>query len=393
MEISKESLAELAQQIKDDLIGWRRYLHKHPELSFQEKHTSQFICDTLQTFDGLELSRPTETSVMAKLKGPRPGKTLAIRADIDALPIHEENDCDFVSENPGVMHACGHDGHTAILLGTAKILSSLKDQLQGEIRFLFQHAEEQAPGGAQQMVDAGVMEGVDRVIGLHLHSPLEVGNLNIKAGPTHAASDEFSITVIGVGGHAAQPHDAIDSLAIAAQVVTNLQHIVSRNTDPLENLVLSVTKIMGGSAFNVIPGSVELAGTVRSFNPEVRKHVPGMMERVVKGITEAHGGTYEFSYKHGHDPVINDQATAELVKETLIEAFGQEAVQPMIPTMGGEDFSAFQAKAPGTYFWVGAGNVSKGIVHPHHHPRFAIDEDSLVIGVQAFLHLAFKLVK
>lgn len=393
MEVTTTVLSELSEKLQEELVGWRRYLHENPELSYQEEKTAQFVYETLESFGGLELSRPTATSVMARLIGEEPGKTIAIRADIDALPITEENDFAFISKNPGVMHACGHDGHTAILLGTTKILTSFKQQIKGEIRFLFQHGEEVGPGGAQEMVDAGVMDGVDKVIGLHLHSPLEVGNIAITSGGTHAGSDTFSITVCGRGGHAAQPHDAVDSLAIAAQVVTNLQYIVSRNVDPLDRLVISVTKVRGGTASNIIPGSVQMSGTTRTFNPELRNKLPQMMEQVIKGITEAHGATYEFVYEYGNDPVINDPETTQQVKETLIEVFGSSAVQEMIPTMGGEDFSAFQRKAPGTYFWVGAGNVSKGIIHPHHHPQFTIDENSLAIGVKAFTNLAFQLLK
>jgi amidohydrolase len=393
MSTTRDHLETMAEQIKEQVIAWRRHLHENPELSYEEVNTSRFIYETLQTFEGLELSRPTETSVMARLIGSEPGKTLAIRADIDALPIPEENDFSFVSKNPGVMHACGHDGHTSILLGTAKILAGMREQVKGEIRFLFQHAEEQFPGGAEQMVEAGVMDGVDMVIGLHLHSPLEVGYVAVSAGPSHAAADTFEITVLGKGGHAAQPHDTVDSLAVAAQVVTNLQYVVSRNTDPIEPLVLSVTKVTGGTANNVIPGAVHLGGTVRLYNPEVRKTIPALMERVIKGVTEAHGASYEFHYTYGNAPVINDNELTAKVKETLVEVFGADQVQPLIPTMGGEDFSSFLTKAPGTYFWVGAGNVSKGIVHPHHHPRFTIDEDSLVIGVKAFTNVALSLLK
>jgi amidohydrolase len=312
---------------------------------------------------------------------------------MDALPIQEENSFEFSSQNPGVMHACGHDGHTAMLLGTAKILSRIKDQIRGEVRFLFQHAEELFPGGAEQMVQAGVMEGVDMVIGAHLWSPIEVGKIAVAAGPIMAAPDVFRITIKGKGGHAAHPHMTVDSIAIAAQVVTNLQHIVSRNTDPFDPLVVSVTQIIGGTADNVIPGAIDLVGTVRSFKPELREKVPRIMERIIKGVTEAHGATYNFTYELGYRPVINDKRVTSLLKETLIEVFGSEAVIDAMPTMGGEDFSAFLQKAPGTYFFIGAGNADKGIVYPHHHARFTVDEDALAIGVLAFVNGVFKLLQ
>ncbi|MED1951090.1 M20 family metallopeptidase [Brevibacillus centrosporus] len=385
-------LNQAVEQIKQQVIEWRRYLHQHPELSFHEEKTAQFIYDILSTFDNLELSRPTKNSVMARLIGSQPGKVLAMRADIDALAITEENTFDFISTNPGVMHACGHDGHTSMLLGTAKILSGMKDKIKGEVRFFFQHAEEIYPGGAEEMVQAGVMDGVDLVIGTHLWSTMEYGTIGICPGPMMAAPDTFWINVYGKGGHAALPHQTIDSIAIASQVVTNLQHIVSRTTDPLDNLVLSVTKFVGGTTHNVIPGAVEICGTVRSFDKELRETVPKLMERVIKGITEAHGATYEFTYEFGYRPVINDAEVTQLMEDVVVEALGAEWVDHMRPTMGGEDFSAFQQKAPGCFFYVGAGNKEKGITYPHHHPRFTIDEDALAVGVKMFVHAARKIV-
>ncbi len=383
-------LNKAAEDLREDVIKWRRHLHENPELSFEEEKTAQFVYDTLESFGNLELSRPTKTSVMARLIGPNPGKTLALRADMDALPIHEENTFEFASQVPGVMHACGHDGHTAMLLGAAKILSGLKDQIKGEVRFFFQHAEELFPGGAEEMVQAGVMDGVDLVIGTHLWSPLELGKIGVVYGPMMAAPDTFWLTVNGKGGHAALPHQTVDSIAVAAQVVTNLQHIVSRNTDPLDNLVLSVTQFVGGTTHNVIPGSVDICGTVRSFDADLRKTIPEKMERVIKGITEAHEATYDFKYEFGYRPVINDEEVTAVIEETVREVFGEEALDLMKPNMGGEDFSAYMEKAPGCFFYVGAGNEEKGITYPHHHARFTVDEDALEIGVKTFLHAVFK---
>lgn len=390
--MTNEEIKRLVDEVKAEVIAWRRHLHANPELSFQEEKTAQFVYDTLQSFGNLELSRPTKTSVMARLFGNQPGRVVAIRADMDALPIQEENTFAFASKNPGVMHACGHDGHTAMLLGTAKILSKLRDQIKGEVRFLFQHAEELFPGGAEEMVQAGVMDGVDVVIGTHLWSPLEVGKIGIVYGPMMAAPDRFFIRIHGKGGHAALPHQTIDAIAIGAQVVTNLQYIVSRNTDPLEPLVVSVTQFVAGTTHNIIPGSVEIQGTVRSFDETLRKNVPKLMERIVKGITEAHGATYEFEFEYGYRPVINNDEVTRVIEETVREVFGKEAVDHMKPNMGGEDFSAFMQKAPGSFFYVGAGNKEKGIIYPHHHPRFTIDEDALEIGVRLFVHAALKLL-
>ncbi|WP_026975074.1 M20 family metallopeptidase [Alicyclobacillus contaminans] len=390
MSVEVSPLEQLVNSVQDDVVRWRRHLHEHPELSFEEERTSQFVYDTLSSFGGLALSRPTKTSVVARLHGAHPGPVLALRADMDALPIQEENDFAFASKHPGKMHACGHDGHTAMLLGTAKILSGLADALHGEVRFIFQHAEELFPGGAQQLVDTGVMEGVDAVVGIHLWSPLEVGKIAIRSGPFMAAPDTFYITIHGRGGHAAQPQATVDPIVIAAQVVTNLQHIVSRNIDPLDPVVLSVTQFHAGTAHNIIPETVELNGTVRSFKPELRTEVPRRMEQIIRGITEAHGATYTFRYEQGYRPVVNDDALTEKVKRALVDVFGETAVVEGDPHMGGEDFSAYQSVVPGTFFNVGAGNVEKGIVYPHHHPKFTIDEDALPIGVKSFVAFVLK---
>ncbi|MHB1505782.1 MAG: M20 metallopeptidase family protein [Sulfobacillus sp.] len=381
----KRQLAADVARIEPDLVAWRRHLHQNPELSFQEHETTAFIEATLRTFGALEITRPTPTGVVARLIGSRPGPVVAIRADIDALPIQEENSFAFRSQRPGVMHACGHDGHTTMLLGAAKVLTGYKRRLSGEVRFIFQHAEEQLPGGAESLVQAGVMDHVDRVIGAHMEPDLPVGTFAMRSGPVTASPDTFRIVITGLGGHAADPHRSVDPVAIAVQVVANLQMIVARNTDPQEALVVSVTKFMAGTADNIIPGSVELGGTVRSFNPELRQQVPVLMERIVRGVTEAHGASYEFTYVQGYRSVINDQTVTDLVRRALTQTFGPEAVVEGVPLMAGEDFSAYQTKAPGCFYQVGSGNVAAGITYPLHHPRFTLDEGALPVGVMAFL--------
>ncbi|MCM3080632.1 amidohydrolase [Brevibacillus invocatus] len=381
-----------AEKVREQVIQWRRYLHQHPELSFQEEKTSDFVYDTLHSFGNLLVTRPTKTSVMARLIGSQPGKCIALRADMDALPIQEENTFSYASQNPGVMHACGHDGHTAMLLGTAKVLSEMKDQIKGEIRFFFQHAEELFPGGASEMVAAGVMDGVDVVLGAHVLSTLEIGKIGITYGPMLAAPDVFKITVIGKGGHAAHPHQVPDSVAIAAQLVTNLQHIVSRNVDPLDSAVLSVTQLISGTTHNVIPGTAYLCGTVRTFTPELREKIPQRIEQIVKGITEAHEATYEFTYEKGYAALINDEKITKTIEASIIEIFGESAVEYFKPCMGGEDFSAYMEKAPGSYITLGAGNAAKGITNPHHHPRFDFDEAALDNGLKILLHSTLSLM-
>jgi amidohydrolase len=374
--------------VRDTVVAWRRQLHQQPELSFHEVLTSAFVADTLAGFGGLEVSRPTPTSVVARLVGRTEGRVLAMRADMDALPIQEANEHAFVSRTPGVMHACGHDGHTAMLLGAAQVLVSRRDELDGEVRFIFQHAEELPPGGAQEMVDAGVLNEVDLVIGAHLWLPLAVGQVSVKAGPLMASPDNFRIVIEGAGGHAAMPQVTVDSIAIAAQVVTNLQHVVSRAVDPLASAVVSVTRIAGGTTFNVIPGTVELDGTVRTFDPELRKRVPELMERVIAGVTAAHGARYRFELQRGYHPVVNADDAAELLRRAATRALGAEALTDAVPTMGGEDFSAYQQKVPGAFFFIGARNEERGIVHPHHHECFDLDERALDHGTRIFVAAA-----
>jgi amidohydrolase len=371
--------------IEQEAIAWRRHLHANPELSFEEVETSRYVEETLRSFDGLELSRPTPTSVVASLRGSRPGKVLALRADIDALPIQEETGLDFASTRPGVMHACGHDGHTAMLLGTAKLLAARRDDLAGEVRFLFQHAEEKPPGGARQLVDAGVMNGVDLVVGAHLASIQEAGKVSCRPGPIAAAADTFSAEIRGQGGHAAMPHLTLDPVVVAAQVVTNLQQLVSRVVDPLQSAVVSVTRFHAGTADNIIPEAVELGGTVRTFDPEVRAAVREGLERVMRGVTGAHGATFTLDYVEGYAAVVNDEEAAGRVEAAARAALGDDAIMEAEPIMGGEDFSAYLEKAPGAFFWVGAGGEG---AFPHHHPRFTIDETAFRPGIAVFVQTA-----
>ncbi|HEY7878125.1 MAG TPA: amidohydrolase [Gemmatimonadaceae bacterium] len=382
------SPVQRAAALRDTVIGWRRHLHMHPELSFHEERTAQFVYDTLASFGGLELERPTKTSVVARLHGVHPGPVLAVRADMDALPILERNEVDYASRTPGVMHACGHDGHTAMLLGAAKTLAQLREQLHGEVRFLFQHAEELFPGGAEEMVAAGVMDGVDMVIGAHLWLPMPVGTVGVLAGRLMASPDVFDLVIHGRGGHAAAPHETVDVIAVAAQVVTNLQHIVSRGVDPIDRAVVSVTRIAGGTAYNVLPGSVELAGTIRTFDAALREEIPQLFERIVRGVSEAHGASYTLRFDRGYRPVVNDAAAVEFMRRVVARALGPDALADARPSMGGEDFSAFLQRAPGCFFFIGARNEARGIVHPHHHERFDLDERALESGVAIFIEAA-----
>jgi amidohydrolase len=376
--------------ISDTVIGWRRHLHRNPELSFQEERTSHWIAERLAEIGGLEITRPTATSVVARLIGGRPGPTLAMRADIDALPITEQNRHDFVSTSPGVMHACGHDGHTAMLLGAVAVLASRRDELAGEVRFIFQHAEEQLPGGAEELVRAGVVDDADLVIGAHLWAGMPFGGVGVKAGAFMASADNFTLTIMGSGGHAALPHKAVDPIAVAAQVITNLQYLVARNVDPLEPAVLSITRIAGGTTNNVIPGSVELAGTIRTFDRALRDSIPATMERIVAGVTSAHGARYSLQVERGYRAVINDARANDLLRRAVVRAVGEDALVDAVPVMGGEDFSAYQQRASGAFFFIGARNEERGIIHPHHHECFDVDERALDYGTRIFVAAALE---
>ena len=380
--ISAAALRDEARLLAPQVIRWRRHLHQRPEVAFQEHETAHFVREVLGSIPGLVVSRPTETSVMARLIGGAPGRIIAVRADIDALPIHEENDIEFRSQVDGAMHACGHDGHTAIVLGLATLLARYREFFSGEVRFLFQHAEELAPGGAEELVRLGVMDGVDNVIGLHLWAPMAVGRIGIVSGPAMAAPDNFVCSIMGRGGHAAIPHDTVDPIAVGAQVVMALQQIVSRQVDPLDPAVISVTQFHAGTTFNVIPESALLTGTFRTFDTELRERIPAFMERVIKGVCDAHGASYELRVERGYRPVVNDPAICARLEQVVERTFGPDVLLPTRPTMGGEDFSAYLQKAPGVFAFVGAGNAFEEILYPHHHPRFNIDEASLDIGLR-----------
>ncbi|WP_245602732.1 amidohydrolase [Solirubrobacter soli] len=367
--------------VDEDVVAWRRHLHRHPEISFHEHETSAWVAERLDGF-GLTVERPTETSVLARLRTGRPGPTVALRADIDALPIQEESGVEFASERPGAMHACGHDGHTAMLLGAASRLAGA-ELPGGEVRFIFQHAEELAPGGARELVAAGVMEGVDFIYGCHLWTPLEFGKVAAVPGPFMAAADFFELRISGRGGHAGLPHTAVDTIACAAELVGSLQHIVSRRIDPLHAAVVTVGSLHAGDAPNVIPGEAVLTGTTRSFDPEVRERIPVLMEEIARGVCAAHGATHELDFRFGYKPVVNEERATALVRE----AIGEPLVD-IEPIMGGDDFSALAAEAPGCYAFIGAGGE-----FPHHHPRFVIDERALAIGTRLHVDVAQRVLR
>lgn len=380
--ISKQVL-----DLEPQFIAWRRELHAVPELSFQEVQTTEFLLKHLRSIPGLTIEQPTKTGVVAVLRGAHPGRTIALRADIDALPIQEETDLPFASKTPGVMHACGHDGHAAMQLAAAQILAGEREQLHGEVRFLFQHAEELPPGGAVEMVKAGVMEGVSEVYGMHLSSNFPTGTFGVRAGALTSATDRFDIEVIGKGGHSAFPETCVDPVVTAAQIITALQTIVSRRVRAVEPAVVSVCMVQGGQAYNIIPGEVNLTGSTRTFDRETRRTLPQTMENIVRGICEAAGASYTFRFSQGYASVINDAALTQAARQTIQTTFGEQAVLEIEPLMPGEDFSAFQENCPGFFVELGARNEANGYTFPHHNSRYLMDEAALKYGVEYLCQL------
>ncbi|QJD83492.1 M20 metallopeptidase family protein [Cohnella herbarum] len=383
MTVNEQTLHSLYE----DMVKWRRHLHQHPELSFQEFETSRMIADLLEEW-GLEVRRGVAgTGIVAKLAGRLPGRTIALRADIDALAIQDAKDSPYRSSVSGVMHACGHDGHTAQMLAVARYYSLHVEETAGTRLFIFQPAEEVLPGGAIRMVEEGVLEGVDAIYGIHLWSPLPYGTAVTRPGPFMATPDEFEIEIIGKGGHGGLPHESRDALVTGASLVMALQTIVARNVNPLEAAVLSVGRMAAGSANNVIAGSCKLSGTVRSFNKEMRSLVRQRMEEIVRHTCEMHGCEYKMSYFEGYPPVVNDEAEARRVLRIIADVLPETASGPCEQIMAGEDFSYYLQEKPGCFFFVGAGKPD-GYSPPHHHPLFDIEEKAMLHSARLLIAVA-----
>ena len=380
-------ISEAVRKIEPELICNRRYLHEHAELSFEEYETTEFLVRKLSGLPNVTLSRPTKTGVVATLRGKGPGRVIALRADIDALPIQEETGLAYASAHPGVMHACGHDGHAAMQLAALSLLAKEAEQLQGEARFLFQHAEEKPPGGAVELLRAGVMDGVEELYGMHLSSSFPTGIFGVRPGALTSATDRVEIKIIGSEGHSAFPQLCVDAVVIAAEVITALQTIVSRKVAAAEPIVVSICEVHAGNVYNVIPGEVTLVGATRTFSPQTRDKLPGMMEQIVRGICEAHGASYEFDFQRGYASVINDERLTRQSRELIEKVFGKEAVWEIGPLMPGEDFSALQENCPAFFVELGAGNEAKGTTVPHHNRFYRMDEDALAYGVEYLCQL------
>lgn len=374
-----ERLFEKLDLAYEDMIVIRRHLHMHPELSFQEVKTAQFIHDFYADLGVSVQTGVGGNGVVARVKGARPGKTVALRADFDALPIQDEKDVPYKSTVPGVMHACGHDGHTAALLQLAKAIHEMHEDLAGEYVFIHQHAEEFAPGGAISMIEDGCLDGVDVIFGTHLWSLIPYKTIEYLTGPVMAAADRFEIIVQGAGGHGAAPHQTKDAVVIGAQLVMNLQQLVSRRVDPIESAVLSIGSFIADNAFNVIADSAKLSGTVRTFSPEIRDLMEIEMKRVVDGTALANDCEIQFNYFRGYPAVVNHKEETEFLKEVAEHIPGIDAVVESKPQMGGEDFAYYLEKVPGTFFFTGAQPAEP---YPHHHPKFDIEEQSILLAAK-----------
>ncbi len=388
-EIKEEILA-----LKDEVINLRRDIHMHPELGFEERRTSSLVASYLKNL-GLEVqSGIAKTGVVGLLRGKNEGKTILLRADMDALPIKEMNDVQYKSRNEGIMHACGHDGHTAMLLVAAKVLSRHKETLNGNAKFAFQPSEEHDPGGAIKMIEEGVLDSphVDRAFGLHLGNFFNKGTIVLRDGIFMAESDSFIIKIFGKGGHGAYPHKSVDPVLIASQIVVSLQSIVSREIDPIDSVVVTVGKIASGDVFNVIPEVAYLEGTVRTINKLTAQSMSGRIERIAKNTARAFGGDADVNYSFGYPPLINNSDSAEYVKKIAKEVVGKENVIDAPISMGGEDMSYFLEKVPGAFFWLGSMNNEKGLDKPHHSAYFDFDEDVLPIGVEMHVRIVMGML-
>ncbi len=383
--MNMERITSLAAEFNEEVIALRHFFHSHPEVAWQEIETSRKIESLLRDwgFENIRRGfRGTECGVTADLNAGAKGPTVALRADMDALTIKEGNDLSYVSKNEGVMHACGHDSHMAILLGAAKTLALMKEEIHGRIRLIFQPAEEYGLiSGAAHMIREGVLDGVDAIAGLHIWSPLEAGMVAVRPGPVMASCDSWTLNIYGKGGHGAMPQDTVDPTLAASNFVNLLQTIVSREVNPQEVVVVSVGKLASGSVFNVIPDTVEIVGTARTFNNDIQNALPGMIRRIADGVSSALRCRAELEYTKFTPVTVNDHKLTELFIKSAERIVGKKRINTSPMVMVSEDFSYYQQKVPGVFFFLGCGNRAKGTDNPHHSPKFNVDDDVLKDGV------------
>ena len=378
------------REIKEWIAKTRRDLHLIPETAYTEKKTADYVTRCLKTLELEVQTGIAQYGVVGVMDTGKPGKTLLIRSDMDALPITEETGLEFASGHAGAMHACGHDGHMSMVLGAATVLSKIKDHLKGTIKFIFQPAEE-GPGGAKPMIEQGVMENppVDYAIGCHLWPDIAEGTIGVKAGPLMAAMDRFDLRIIGRGGHGAMPHLCVDALDVGTQVVNALQRIVSRQMHPLQPSVVTVGSFHAGSTFNVIAGEAELSGTTRTFDRDIWNTWPERLDKIIGGVCQAMGASYELNYTQGYPPLLNDADMAQVVATCAAKVVGQENVIEPASTMGGEDMAFYLEKSKGCFFFLGVGREGGA---PIHTSRFDFNEDVLLLGIETYCQVALDLL-
>jgi len=392
MSTLKERISELAKIYAPDFINIRRHLHAHPELSYQEFQTSAYIQQQLKAF-GIPFKAMAETGVIGLIEGNDPGKrTIALRADIDALPIEEANDVPYRSQHKGVMHACGHDVHTACLLGAARILNELRSYWEGSVKLIFQPGEERNPGGASLLIKEGVLKdpSPSAIFGLHVHTGMEAGKLSFRAGKVMASADELYFTVKGKGGHAATPHLTTDTVLVASQIVVALQQVVSRNNDPFTPSVLSICSIQGGHTTNVIPNEVKLMGTFRALDEAWRFRAHELIRRIAVSTGEAMGATVDVHIDVGYPAVYNNEKLHDIAWRLARELEGDENIETTEMRMGAEDFGYYSQVIPGCFYRLGVANAEKGITSGVHTPTFNIDESAIEKGIKMMAWLGAK---
>lgn len=391
----KQTIQQQALDIFPEVIKLRRQIHANPELAFEENQTASLVAQTLQSFGIPFETNIAKTGVVAIIEGKKTGKTIALRADMDALPIQEQNDVEYKSCNPGKMHACGHDVHTSSLLGTAKIIHHLKEHFEGTVKLIFQPSEEKLPGGASVMIQEGVLKNPDvqKIYGQHVTPQLEAGKIGIRSGMYMASTDEIYLTIRGVGGHGAQPHTTIDPIAIAAQIISTLQQIVSRRADPRTPSVLSFGKFIGMGATNIIPDEVYLEGTFRTYNENWRTTAHQMISEIVHSICDAFGAQADLKILRGYPVLFNDPEVSAFTRESIVEYVGNENVVDLDLWTAAEDFAYYTQEIPGCFYRLGTRNESKGIIHGLHTPRFNVEEQSMKISTGLMAWIAYSGLK
>ncbi|RXZ81185.1 amidohydrolase [Paenibacillaceae bacterium] len=386
-----DHIRTLANDLKPQLVAWRRDFHQHPETGFKEFRTAAIVAEHLRSL-GLEVETNVgKTGVVALLRGKQPGPTIGLRADMDALPIQDEKSVIYCSKHPGTAHLCGHDAHTSMLMGAAQLLTKLGQPEKGNIKFIFQPAEE-GLAGAKAMIDDGLLENpkVDAVAGLHVFPRLSTGRFSVTNGDAFASADAIEITIIGKGGHAARPHETVDAIAVSAQVISALQHIASRLIDPLEPVVVTIGKIEGGSMGTAIASEVKMTGTVRTLSASVRKQIPELLHQVIGGITQSFGAEYKLNFGMGYPVVHNNEEMVRLFATTSELLFKEKRWEYVKPSTGGEDFAFYAERVPGVFFRLGASNDQADTRYPLHHPKFDLDEEALPLGTAMLSAMALS---